>query len=202
MAKIHATTRPENIWPEIWSNMSKKSRQKEKQHRQKKKSKLDKARKLKGIYCFDPEDMKFKENVNMREGSGNSMWTLQCRANCDRSQENHPWRRQRIHKRKFATGTRREKSFAKTTRKETQLFTHAKVKSRNLQESSVQRYKNRHHGDLIAEKENNSVSHYNLFHIAIPMPQAVINSRCNGRSCQRVGQIKELASMARIRSQK
>ena len=48
--KIHATTRPDHLWPEIWSGMSKAAQRKEKQQRAIEKPKLDSARKLGGIY--------------------------------------------------------------------------------------------------------------------------------------------------------
>ena len=45
LAKIQATSRPENTWPEIWSGMSKKSQHEEKQDLAEK-PKLDNARRL------------------------------------------------------------------------------------------------------------------------------------------------------------
>ena len=54
--------------------------------------------------------------------------------------------------RKIATSTGREKSFAKTTRAETKLFTHVCVRLTNLQGSAFKRSQNKDHQDHIAEK--------------------------------------------------
>ena len=63
LTKIEGTSRPENIWPEIRSSMSKKSQQTEKQHWTEEKPKLDNARKLRGFYFVDPDDEEFNETL-------------------------------------------------------------------------------------------------------------------------------------------
>ena len=50
--KNHATSRPDHLWPEIWSGMSKTAQRKEKQEWAIEKPKLDNARKLRGIYFY------------------------------------------------------------------------------------------------------------------------------------------------------
>ena len=64
-------------WPEIWSGISKKSQQKEKQHWAEEEPKVDDARKLRGIYYMVPEDKEFNK-------SWKCTWTLQCLANYER----------------------------------------------------------------------------------------------------------------------
>ena len=58
-----------NAWPEIWSSMSKKSQQKEKQHWAEEKPKIDSERKLRGIYWVDSDDKEFSETLTNRERS-------------------------------------------------------------------------------------------------------------------------------------
>ena len=63
LTKIQATTRPENLWPEVWSKMGKAAQKKEKQEWANEKPKLDDARKLGGIYFIDPEDGEYKGSI-------------------------------------------------------------------------------------------------------------------------------------------
>ena len=50
------TTRPDYLWPEIWTGMPKAAKKKEKQEWAMVKPNLDNARKLRGIFFVDPED--------------------------------------------------------------------------------------------------------------------------------------------------
>ena len=63
LAKVQATSMPDESWLDVWSNISKCFQQQEKRHWLIEKPKLDKAQKLKAIYYIDPEDMEFKENA-------------------------------------------------------------------------------------------------------------------------------------------
>ena len=58
-----ATPRPDHLWREIWSSMSKAAQRMEKQRWAIEKPKLDNARKLRGIYLVDPDDGEFKETM-------------------------------------------------------------------------------------------------------------------------------------------
>ena len=58
---MQATSRPEHIWPDVWSNVLKNSRQREKLHAPTEKSKLNKSRKLRGIDYVDPDDMEIMD---------------------------------------------------------------------------------------------------------------------------------------------
>ena len=60
---MQATSRPEHIWPEVWSNVLKISRQKEKPHAATEKSEPDTSRQLRGIDYVDPGDMEFKDTI-------------------------------------------------------------------------------------------------------------------------------------------
>ena len=63
MTKRQATSRADHLWPEIWKDMSKNSQQQEKKNWAIDKPKLDNARRLRGIWFIDPEDIEFKEIV-------------------------------------------------------------------------------------------------------------------------------------------
>ena len=59
-----------------------------------------------------------------------------------------------------------------------------------------------YHEDHIAARGRNSLSHYNLVHKLIPMPQALKNTRCEGCSGKRMGNIGENTGIADDESQK
>ena len=57
-----------NLWPELWKSLGKHAKLKEKQKWSDEKLHLENARKLRGIYCTDPEDTEFKETIkNVRK---------------------------------------------------------------------------------------------------------------------------------------
>ena len=60
LTKFQATTRPENLWPEVWSKMGKAAQKREKQEWANEKPKLVNARRLRGIYFIDQEDGEYK----------------------------------------------------------------------------------------------------------------------------------------------
>ena len=64
--KFQATTRPDHLWPDIWSGMSKAAQRKEMQQRAIEKPKLDNDSLLRSIYSIDPEDIEFKETKRRR----------------------------------------------------------------------------------------------------------------------------------------
>ena len=63
LTKRQATSRPDHLWPELWRGMSKNAKLREKHKWAIKKPKLDKARRLRGIYFIDPEDKEFEETM-------------------------------------------------------------------------------------------------------------------------------------------
>ena len=63
LTKRQATSRPDHLWPELWRGMSKNAKLREKHKWAIEKPKLDNARRLRGIYFIDPEDMEFKEII-------------------------------------------------------------------------------------------------------------------------------------------
>ena len=68
LTRKQLTSRPDHLWPELWTNNGKNAKLKEKQKRSNEKIHLENARKLRGIYFNDPEVKEFKETIkNARE---------------------------------------------------------------------------------------------------------------------------------------
>ena len=63
LTKRQATSRPDHLWPELWTKLGRNAKLREKQKWSIEKLKLDNARKLRGIYFIDPEDKEFKETI-------------------------------------------------------------------------------------------------------------------------------------------
>ena len=63
LAKIQATARPDQLWPEIWSCMSKAAQEKEKHDWAVEKTMLTSARRLRRISFIDLEDGEYKETI-------------------------------------------------------------------------------------------------------------------------------------------
>ena len=63
LTKVQTTTRPDHVWPEVWSKIGKAAQNREKQEMENEKPKLDNARRLRGIYFVDPDDEEHKETL-------------------------------------------------------------------------------------------------------------------------------------------
>ena len=63
LTKRQATSRPDHLWPELWTKLGRNAMLKERQKRSHEKPKLDNARRFRGIYFIDPEDKEFKETI-------------------------------------------------------------------------------------------------------------------------------------------
>ena len=63
LTKAQTPTRPDNVWPEVWSKIGKAAQKKEKQEQANEKPKLDNAGRLRRIYFIDPEDERYKETI-------------------------------------------------------------------------------------------------------------------------------------------
>ena len=61
LTKIQATTRPDHVWPEVWTKIGKAAAKRETQERTREKPKLDNACRLRGIYFIDPDDKEYAE---------------------------------------------------------------------------------------------------------------------------------------------
>ena len=80
LTRKQQTSRPDHFWPEIWK-MGKHAKLKEKQKWSNEKLHLENARKLRGIFFIDREEMEFKETIkNARKKLETSMApTLLCK---------------------------------------------------------------------------------------------------------------------------
>ena len=64
LTKRQVTSRPDHLWPELWIKLGRNAKMMERQKWSTEKTKLDSARRLRGIYFIDPEDKEFKETIN------------------------------------------------------------------------------------------------------------------------------------------
>ena len=63
LTRKQLTSRPDLLWPELWTKLRRNAQLKDKQKWSHDKPKLDNARKIRGIYFIDPEDKEFKETM-------------------------------------------------------------------------------------------------------------------------------------------
>ena len=61
LTKIQTTTRPDHIWPEVWSRIGKPAQKREKQEWTIEEPKLENASNLKGFYSIDSHDEEYKD---------------------------------------------------------------------------------------------------------------------------------------------
>ena len=168
------TSRPDNVWPDVWNHMSDAAKRKAKQKWIIEKPKLDNARQLRGIFFIEPDDEEFRHTMrNARRKLEIPMpaampckTPVNCRGETCRNIEKI--------KTKYA------------------CIVDADESMRIRLEGVPQRY----HVDHIAATCINSPSHYNLVHKFIPMPQALKNNQMQRQ------QIGENTGMAADKSQK
>ena len=131
--------------------MGKNAKLKEKQKWSNEKLHLDNARKLRGIYFIDPEDMEFKETIKNARKKLETPVAPAIPAKLLRARRLLEWCIQTKLKTRLA------------------CILEASDSTRLRMGESLPN----HHEDHIAGKENNSVQHKNLIHKFIPMPQAM-----------------------------
>ena len=150
LIQIQATARPEHVWPEVWTKIGKAVQKREQQELANEKSKLDSARRLRGIYFIDSADEHTKETIKKAsrrvEVQGNEKSS---KLIVNGSEKSRIWQ-----------------DFKKTNYA---CIVEAHEFTRQCSESSLPK----HHDDHIADKGCNSMVHYNLVHKFIPMPQAL-----------------------------
>ena len=131
--------------------MAKNAKLREKHEWAIEKPKLDNAKRLRGTYFIDPEDMGFKETSrNARKKLETPMApTMPCKT-CKTCKNGETRSKTNDFRSKFAS------------------FLGASESTRMRMEESPPNY----HEDHIAGKGDNSLQHYNLVHKFIPMPQA------------------------------
>ena len=155
LTKIQTTTRPDHVWPEMWTKIGKAAQNREKQEWAKEKPKLENARKLKGIYFNDPDDEEFKEFLK------------NARRKLERPvAPTMPCRRQKSVTKVVAKSNSASEENSKT------MYS-CIVESHESQRQRAESSQSKTHEDHIAGSETISMSHHNLVHKFIPMPQAM-----------------------------
>ena len=96
LTRKQLTSRPDYLWPELWTKLGRNAQLKERQKWLHEKPKLDNARKLRGIYFIDPEDKEFKQTVKnahmkletpvapampCKVSKNNQNWVTHCKSN-------------------------------------------------------------------------------------------------------------------------
>ena len=146
------TSRPDQIWPELWKSMGKHAKLKEKQKWSEEKLHLENARKLRGIYFIDPEDKEFKETIkNARKKLEMPMApAVPC---------------------KTSKKSKHGETRGKTNEFKSKLacILEASGPTRLRMEETLPNY----HEDHIAGRGDESLQHHNLVHKFISMPPAI-----------------------------
>ena len=148
---MQATTTTDQLWPEIWSSISKAAQRKEKQQWAIEKPKLDNARKLRCIYFIDPEDVKVKET--MKNALKKLKLLVEIAMRC--KVKSHQYRETC-----GESDTRRSKCVCL-------------VEAHESTRKRLERTLPKDHDDRIAGKGFNSLSRSNLAHKFISVPQAM-----------------------------
>ena len=68
LTRKHTTSRPDNVWPDMWKHMSNVSKKKAKQRWAIEKLKLNNARQLRGIFFIEPNDEELKDIMKAARG--------------------------------------------------------------------------------------------------------------------------------------
>ena len=63
LTRKQTTSRPDDVWPDMWKHMSDAAKKKAKQKWAIEKPKLDNARQLRGIFFIEPDDEEFKLTI-------------------------------------------------------------------------------------------------------------------------------------------
>ena len=153
LTKRQATSRPDHLWPELWTKLGRNAKLREMQKWSIEKPKFDNARRLRGIYFIDPEDKEFKETIRNAWKKLETPMAPPCLARHARKAKNEDIRTKTYDiKSKFA------------------CILEASESTRMRMDESLPKY----HDDHIAGKGGNSLQHYNLGHKFIPVPQAMM----------------------------
>ena len=170
------TSRPDNVWPDLWKHLSDASERKAKQKCAIEKPKLDNVRKLRGIFSIEREDEDFKNIMKKRQKELEIPMPYKTQIN---------------------SGGETYGGIEKSKTKHA-CIVEADESTRIRLEGVPERY----HEDHIAAKGINSPNHYNSVHKIIPMPQAEKKTGCEGCSGERMGKVEEKSGMATDESQK
>ena len=150
LRRKQTTSRPDNVWQDMWKHMSDASKNKVKQRWAIQKPKLDNARHLRGILFIEPNDEKFKLTMKARRKLEVPMpVAMPCKTPINSRGE---------------TCRSFEKSKTKCA-----CIVDADETMRVRLDGAV----HKHHQDHITARGMTSLNHCSLVHICIPMPQAL-----------------------------
>ena len=167
LTRKQLTSRPNYLWPELWTKLGRNVKLKERQKWSHEKPQLDNARHLRGIYFIDPEDKEFKETIkNARKKLETPVAPAMP---CKISKNN-----QNLVTRGKSNEIKSKLACILEASESTRL---------RLGESLPN-----HHEDHIAGKGDNSLLHYNVVHIYSYGPSHE-NSCSKGSSGQGMGKI-------------
>ena len=144
--------------PGLWTQIGKAAQNRAKQEWKKEKPKLDDARRLRGICFVDPEDGEFKETI--KNARRKLEVPMEAAMSCKK-------------------GTKKLSSFQETgaksceSNKVPKTKKGCRVESHEPTRQRVEPSLPKNHEDHIAGKGYASMSHYNLMHKLIPIPQAM-----------------------------
>ena len=169
MTKNETTTRPDYVCPEVWTKIGKAAQNREKQEWAKEDPKLDNVRKLRGIYFLDPDDREYSEILKNAVANWQDLWLPRCHSEGGAKQ--HP------NITDVMQNNGNEKEFKTTCDCAVESFESTRHRAESLQ--------SRNHEDHTAGKGFTSMTHYNLVHMFIPMPQAMKIS--DAKSCRGQG---------------
>ena len=150
LTKKQKTSRPDDVWPDMWKFMSDAAKKTAKQRWAIEEPKLDNARQLRGIFFIEPNDEELKPTMKVarRKLDVPMPAAIPCKIPIKDSGETH----RNIGKRKT--------KFAR--------IVDADESTRPRLEGAGHKL----HQDHITAKGTNSMTHYSLVHKFIPMPQA------------------------------
>ena len=78
LTKRQVTSRPDYVWPQLWTKLGRNAKLKEKQKWSNEKPKLDSARRLRGIYFIDLRTRSSKKPLRMLERNWKHQWIPLC----------------------------------------------------------------------------------------------------------------------------
>ena len=156
LTKVQTTTRPDHVWPEVGTKIGKADQNRERQEWKNEKPKLDNDRRPTGIYFIDFDDQGYKETLQ------NARWKLESLIEAA----------MRI-KSDVLTSNRKLAAEVNSIPQGSEY--HPWWNLKNPQDNEWNLLYHKKHNDHIAGKGFTSMTHYNLVHKFIPVPQAVKN---------------------------
>ena len=161
LTRKQLTSRPDRLWPELWTKLGRNAKLMEKQKWSMEKPQLDNARRLRGIYCNDHKDKELKETIG---NAGKTLDTpmapaMPCKTS-KKSKEGEIRSKTNDFKSKFA------------------CILEASESTRMRMEESLPNY----HEDQIAGRGHNSLQHYNLVHKFYSYASSNEDTRSKGSS--------------------